>query len=208
MAPNHVSYLDILVLAAATPCVFVAKREVRTWPIFGWFAQMAGTRFVDRERRGDVARVGAEFAPTLEAGLCLVFFLEGTSTDGRGVLPFKSSLLEPAIRAHTPVVPAALAYEVPPGHSATQEVSWWGEMTLVPHLFNLAGVPHVAARLAFGTPLASFNNRKLLAATLCNHVRMLHREINGVSFGESSPRPQSLGLAGANSVNENSHAFT
>jgi len=107
IAANHLGYLDILVLAAMTPTVFVAKREVRDWPVFGWFARMAGTRFVDRERRSDVARVGDEIAPVLAAGLRVVLFLEGTSTDGRTVQPFKSSLLEPAVQARWPIIPAA-----------------------------------------------------------------------------------------------------
>lgn len=206
VAPNHVSYLDILVLAAATPCVFVAKQEVRTWPVFGWFARMAGTCFVNRERRGDVARVGAEFAPALEAGVSLVFFLEGTSTDGRAVLPFKSSLLEPAICAQIPVVPAAVVYDVPREHSAALEVCWWGDMTLAPHLFNLAGVPRIDARVAFGPLLTTFNDRKLLATALCNQVRVLHREMGGVSKEEKSS-PAQLEHSDTDCVNGNSHAF-
>lgn len=208
LTPNHVSYLDILVLAAITPSVFVAKSEVRTWPVFGWFARMAGTRFVDRERRGDVARVSTEFAPVLEAGLSLVFFLEGTSTEGRAVRSFKSSLLEPAIRAQVPVAPTALTYDVPAGHSAAEEVCWWGDMTLAPHLFILAGLPRVDARIAFGAPVASINNRKLLAATLCDQVRLLHREITGVSSNEKSPQPTAFEESTANCVNENSHVLT
>jgi 1-acyl-sn-glycerol-3-phosphate acyltransferase len=141
--------------------------------------------------------VGTEFAPALEAGLSLVFFLEGTSTDGRAVLPFKSSLLEPAIRAQIPVVPAAVVYDVPREHSAAQEVCWWGDMTLAPHLFNLAGMPHVTARLAFGTPLTKFNDRKLLAVTLCNQVRLLHREISSVSCDERLLQSQSILLSTA-----------
>jgi 1-acyl-sn-glycerol-3-phosphate acyltransferase len=163
VAANHLGYLDILVLAAATPVVFVAKREVRDWPVFGWFAHLAGTRFIDREKRGDVARVAAELAPALAAGASIVLFLEGTSTDGHEVRPFRSSLLEPAAANGWPVVPAALSYAVPAGHSVAREVCWWGDMTLTPHLLNLAALPRIDARVAWGRPL-SIPDRKQLAA--------------------------------------------
>ena len=177
LAVNHLSYLDILVLGATTPTVFVAKSEVRSWPVFGWFARMAGTCFVDRERRGDVARVSQEFAPVLESDLRLVLFLEGTSTDGQKVLPFKSSLLEPAIAAHWPIVPAAVNYSVPSGYSVVEEVCWWGDMTLSPHLFNLAGLPRIQAQVAWGEPMPPTNDRKILASALHHRVTQLHESL-------------------------------
>ena len=114
---NHLSYMDILVLAAVTPVVFVSKKEVRGWPIFGWFAEKAGTRFIDRTKRGDVSRISKEITPVISADLTVVLFLEGTTTDGADVLPFKSSLLEPAISHGWKIVPAALNYVVPAGRS-------------------------------------------------------------------------------------------
>src|SRR5258708_15386051 len=98
LACNHLSYLDILVLGATTPCVFVSKCEVRRWPVFGWFASLAGTLFLRREKRSDVARMTREMRRVLDEGQLVVLFPEGTSSDGSSVLPFKSSLLEPAIR--------------------------------------------------------------------------------------------------------------
>ena len=178
IAANHVSYVDVLVLAASTPVVFVAKREVRGWPIFGWFARMAGTRFVDREHRADVARVGRELAPALAQGISVGLFLEGTSSDGRRVLPFKSSLLEPAIQLACPVAPVALAYQVPPTYSAASEVCWWGDMRLIPHLFNLAGISAIEALVTWGDPLQGFTNRKQLAVCLHTRVTELHRTIS------------------------------
>ena len=165
LAANHLGYLDILVLAASTPVVFVAKREVRCWPVFGWFAQMAGTRFIDRENRGDVVRVAAELAPALAAGAGVVLFLEGTSTDGREVRPFRSSLLEPAAANGWPVVPAALSYSVPVGHSVADEVCWWGDMTLAPHLLNLAALSQIDALVAWGRPLSMPDRKQLAAAS-------------------------------------------
>ncbi|MDP3069444.1 MAG: lysophospholipid acyltransferase family protein [Opitutaceae bacterium] len=176
IAANHLGYLDILVLASLAPCVFVAKHEVRAWPVFGWFARRAGTRFVDRERRADVARVAQEFAPVIAAGENLVLFLEGTSTDGRTMRPFKSALLEPAARAGWPAVPAAIMYAVPPPHAAEHDVCWWGEMTLAPHLIGLAGLPRIDAAVAWGTPAAPAADRKGLARALHDAVRDLRRD--------------------------------
>jgi len=167
---NHLSYLDILVLASLTPVVFVSKREVRGWPLFGWFAEKAGTRFIDRSRRGDVARIGEELEPLIAAGLAVVLFLEGTTTDGRDVLPFKPSLLEPAVRHGWHVVPAALDYAVPSGRSVECEVCWWGDMTLAPHLWNFTTLPWVRTRVAWGEPVTAAGERKVLAGTLRESV--------------------------------------
>ena len=165
---NHMSYLDILVIASLTPVVFVAKKEVRGWPVFGWFAAKAGTRFIDRGRRGDVARIGEELGPVMAAGLTIVLFLEGTTTDGSDVLPFKASLLEPVVRNGWEVVPAGLSYAVPAGRTVESEVCWWGDMTLAPHLWNFTTLPWVRARVAWGEGLVSIyeQDRKALAVRL------------------------------------------
>lgn len=175
---NHMSYLDILVIAALTPVVFVAKKEVRSWPVFGWFAAKAGTRFIDRNRKGDVARIGEELGPVMAAGLTIVLFLEGTTTDGRGVLPFKASLLEPAVRNGWEVVPTGLSYAVPAGRSVESEVCWWGDMTLAPHLWNFTTLPSVQARVAWGERVVSIyeQDRKALAVRLRESVMKLRFE--------------------------------
>ncbi len=176
---NHLSYLDILVLAAQTPVVFVAKREVSDWLVFGWFARMAGTQFIDRTRRADVTRVGAQFSPALENGVAIALFLEGTSSGGREVLPFKSSLLAPIVDARLPVAPVAISYVVPPGHAATTEVCWWGDMTLTPHLLNLLSLPRVHAFVGWGKPVHGATDRKELAAIVHGRVVAMHRAMSG-----------------------------
>ncbi|MBC8010722.1 MAG: 1-acyl-sn-glycerol-3-phosphate acyltransferase [Burkholderiales bacterium] len=163
LAANHLGYLDILVLGAATPTVFVAKSEVRGWPLFGWMAARAGTRFIDRGRTRDVARVGVEVGEAVDAGVAVAVFLEGTSTDGRTVANFKSSLLAPAVAAGWPVAPVALGYGMPEGRSADTEVCWWGEMELAPHLANLCTLPWVEARIGWGVSLPAKGDRKELA---------------------------------------------
>lgn len=163
---NHLSYLDIVVLSSLTPVVFVAKKEVRSWPVFGWFAAKAGTRFINREKRGDVSRIGEELGPVMAAGLGVVLFLEGTTSDGREVLPFRASLLAPAVAAGWRLVPAGINYSVPDGHSVEREVCWWGDMTLPPHLANVASLPWIEARVAWGEPVTAEGERKVLAEEL------------------------------------------
>lgn len=178
VASNHVSYVDILVLAAATPQVFLAKAEVRSWPVFNWFARMAGTQFIDRNRRADVARQNADFVHIVEHDAVLTIFLEGTSTDGSTVRPFRSSLLEPAVAHRWPVTPAAIAYTCTGGDVA-QDVCWWGDMGFFEHLFRLVRVDSVSAHVRFGRPVDSAEDRKTLAGHLHGEVVALKQQLPG-----------------------------
>jgi len=177
VASNHVSYVDILVLAAATPQVFLAKAEVRDWPVFNWFARMAGTQFIDRNRRSDVARQNADFVHIVENDAVLTIFLEGTSTDGSTVRPFRSSLLEPAIAHRWPVTPAAIHYTCTGGDVA-QDVCWWGDMGFFEHLLRLVRVDAVTAYVRFGAPAESAEDRKALAARLHGEVVALKSQLS------------------------------
>ena len=169
VASNHVSYLDVPVLAATTPQVFLAKSEVRDWPVVGWFARVAGTQFIDRKRRSDVSRQNADFVHIVEHDAVLTLFLEGTSTDGSTVAPFRSSLLEPVLEHGWPVTPAAIHYTCTGGDVA-QDVCWWGEMGFFEHLFRLVQADTITAHLRFGHAVAAAEDRKALAAHL-------HREV-------------------------------
>jgi lyso-ornithine lipid O-acyltransferase len=169
LVSNHLSYLDIVVLAAGTPAVFVAKREVKSWPVFGWYASLAGTLFVDRERRTHVGQMTGEIQNVLDRGLLVILFPEGTSSDGRTVLPFKSALLEPAARQTHPLFAGLIRYDLDDG-DVGREVCYWGDMTLLPHLANLIGKRAIRASVRF-TPLHPGNaDRKELA-------RQLHSEV-------------------------------
>ncbi len=143
LVSNHLSYLDIIALSALQPCVFVAKREVARWPIFGWLALAAGTIFVHRTRRLAAAESARQIREALAEGCLVVLFPEGTSSDGSLVLPFKSALLQPAFDAGRPTSAAAIRYRVEDG-TAADEVCYWGDATLVPHLVNLFRKPEVA----------------------------------------------------------------
>jgi 1-acyl-sn-glycerol-3-phosphate acyltransferase len=169
---NHLSYLDVLVLAAITPSVFVAKREIQHWPLFGWFARLAGTVFVHRERRTQTREAMERIEAVLAAGALVVLFPEGTSSDGRTVLPFKSSLLEPATRQNQPLTAGWIRYELDDG-DVGEEVCYWRDMTLLPHLVNLLGKRRVRAYVRF-TPLRDASaDRKALAAQLHTEILKL-----------------------------------
>jgi 1-acyl-sn-glycerol-3-phosphate acyltransferase len=167
---NHLSYLDILVLSALAPCVFVAKREVTHWPVFGWFAKLAGTVFVHREQRSQAGQTVKEIEAALQTGAVVVLFPEGTSSGGESILPFKSSLLEPAARQTYPLTAGFLRYELGDGN-VSEEVCYWKDMTLVPHLINLCSKRAVQASVHFNHLREGNTDRKQLARRL--HVEVL-----------------------------------
>ena len=94
---NHLSYLDIVVFAALHPCVFVSKAEIAQWPVLGWMTTMAGTVYVARGHGGSAVRARGGMRTAAEAGLPVVFFPEGTTTNGSELLKFHSGLLAQAM---------------------------------------------------------------------------------------------------------------
>lgn len=173
---NHLSYLDIIVFSALAPCAFVSKREVRAWPIFGLFAAIAGTIFVDRSRPALAQKSVEEMQATLNSGVRVVLFPEGTSTGGDTVLPFKPALFESAIETQQPITAAHLRYK-PDGGDASRLVCYWGEMTFLPHLLRLMGESHVLAVIQIDSWSKIFNDRKNAAIQLQQRVEALHQRV-------------------------------
>jgi 1-acyl-sn-glycerol-3-phosphate acyltransferase len=165
LVANHLSYVDILALSAVHPSLFVAKSEIRDWPLFGLLARLAGTLFVRRDLPGDVSRLNAELISAVETGAVVVVFPEGTSTDGRSVLPFHSSLLAPAAAKGWEVTPAWIGYDLAEG-SVEDEVCYWRDMVFLPHFLNLLAKPRIEAKLRFGRTVPAGPDRKLLAREL------------------------------------------
>jgi lyso-ornithine lipid O-acyltransferase len=182
LACNHLSYLDIVVLGALTPAVFVAKREVERWPIFGWFAALGGTVFVDRERRTRTGRTVAEIRRVLESGQLLVLFPEGTSSDGKTVLPFKPSLLQAATSTASPVSAGALTYELEDG-DVSEEVCYWKDMTFFPHLLNLLTKDSIFAHIN----LLPVDTRTTCRKALALHLHSLVLRLNALEFRLEEP---------------------
>ena len=117
---NHVSWLDIFAINAVVPVRFVAKAEVRRWPLVGWLSARAGTIFINRARRQDTLRINGLIVDALRAGELFAVFPEGTTSDGSRLLKFHSSLLEPALQAGAAVQPVALRYEREDGSLCTE----------------------------------------------------------------------------------------
>lgn len=171
LVANHLGYVDIVALAASCECVFVAKKEVGTWPVVGGLCRRMGTVFVDRRSRRDIPRALSLVEAALDEGAGVVLFAEGTSTRGAGVLPFKSPLLEAASRRGLPVHYASLSYRTPRGESpADVSVCWWGDMSFPAHFFKLLKLRSFEAALDFGDEPIREGDRKALAARLWTAV--------------------------------------
>ncbi len=176
---NHSSWLDIFALNAAKRIYFVSKSEVASWPGIGWLARATGTVFIERNPARARLQTGI-FRTRLLAGHKLLFFPEGTSTDGMQVLPFKTTLFEaffaPELRDRIAVQPVAVIYRAPPGTDA-RFYGWWGSMAFGTHLLSmLAPARSGSVEVIYCAPLsvADFENRKSLAAACEAAVRAAH----------------------------------
>lgn len=172
LVANHLSYLDVVILAARLNAVFVAKQEVAKWPVIGGLAILMGTIFVDRNAPRDTIRVMGRLEAAVAAGDGVVLFAEATSSPGSDVLPFRPALLEWAARDEHPVYYASLSYRTPEGSApAHLAVCWWGDMTFGSHLVSLAMLPSIHATVAFGAEPIQESDRRRLAEQLHEAVR-------------------------------------
>ena len=156
---NHLSYLDIVILSAAMPCFFVAKAEVDSWPYFGKAARTGGTLFIDRSSIASAEKVSETMSERLKLPAPVLFFPEGTSTDGSSVLRFHSRLFEPAIVAGAPVTAAAIRYEIEDG-TPERELCWYGDEAFFPHLVKTLNIAGFSAELRFGEPRVYMDRRE------------------------------------------------
>ncbi|MEM1302752.1 MAG: lysophospholipid acyltransferase family protein [Pseudomonadota bacterium] len=173
---NHSTWLDIFALNAPQRVYFVSKAEVAGWPGIGWLARATGTLFIERKRSQAVEH-GQMFKKRLLAGHHLMFFPEGTSTDGRRVLPFKPTLFAPflddALRDALHIQPISLVYEAPEDRS-DRFYGWWGDMDFGSGLLNVLMVRDPGSvTVVFHAPLkvSDFADRKALAKALEDVVR-------------------------------------
>jgi 1-acyl-sn-glycerol-3-phosphate acyltransferase len=173
LVSNHVSYLDVPVLGAAVDCVFVAKREVASWPLIGYLARIARTVFIDRIAAQAPAQCKL-LRKRLRRGDNLLLFPEGTSSDGSALLPFKSSLFEAASEesacTSAQIQPISIAYARFRGGGAFEGderllYAWCGEAIMLPHLWSVLTLPGAEVILHFHPPVRpeAFASRKELA---------------------------------------------
>ena len=147
VAVNHVSWIDVFCVSGVRSTRFIAKSEIRDWPVAGWIAERAGTLFVRRARRRDTARINDIVHGALAEGDCVGLFPEGTTTMGDTLLKFHSSLFEPAVANDARVHPVAIRYEHADG-SLCRAMAY-DDLSFMQSLALMLRQRHVVARLAF-----------------------------------------------------------
>ncbi|HNV87430.1 MAG TPA: lysophospholipid acyltransferase family protein [Methylotenera sp.] len=161
---NHISWSDIHALNSLIPLRFIAKSDIKSWPVFGYLVTKANTLFIDRDKRHEAGRIVEITAESLMAGDNLCFFPEGTTTDGSGAegalaLPFKSSVLQAAISANTHVWPVAIRYVNEEGGINT-EIAYAGETTLVESMQKVLKQKNPVIELHFLEPINSVGQNR------------------------------------------------
>ena len=151
LVSNHLSYLDILIFSTALPVFLVSKIQIGRWPFFGTLARAGGALFVDRSSRASAEATTLQIAERLRGPVPVLFFPEGTSTDGKQLLRFHSRFYTPAVDAAIPVTAAAIRY-VPADGSPESELCWYGDATFLPHVWKTLGGSDFSAELHFGKP--------------------------------------------------------
>ncbi|WP_334188817.1 lysophospholipid acyltransferase family protein [Noviherbaspirillum sp.] len=149
---NHVSWLDIFVIDSVLPCRFVAKSDIRGWPLVGWLCDKAGTVFIARGRVRDVRKIYEGLVASLQAGEHVAFFPEGTTAAQGSPLPFHANLFEAAVEAQVPIQPCAVRYLDDSGnyHPAADFV---GDMTFVQSILAILKAGRIHAQLLLLPPM-------------------------------------------------------
>lgn len=172
IAANHVSWVDVFAINALIPVAFVAKSDVRTWPLIGWLAARNDTLFLRRDSRSHARIVNRVIANTMAKGHHVALFPEGTSTDGSNVRAFHGALFQPAIAAERPVVPIAIRYELPDGARSTA-AAYAGDTTMWQSICSIIGTSGLCVRVTVCSPLSSVDvDRKSLVSQ--THAAIVH----------------------------------
>ncbi len=185
---NHLSYLDVPILAAAMPCFFVAKIEIGGWPFFGKAARACGTIFVDRSSLASAKSVAEQMTDRLKLPIPVpvLLFPEGTSTDGSEVIRFHSRLIDPATSLRVPITTAAVRYAVADG-TPERELCWYGDETFLDHLWKVLGVGGFEADLWFGESRVFTDRRRAADETWAEITAMRMRQ--GTCCSPTCPPP-------------------
>jgi 1-acyl-sn-glycerol-3-phosphate acyltransferase len=166
----------------------VAKTEVRGWPLLGWLTAQAGTVYVQRGGGPKTYRgVNAAMAEAYRSGLPVLFFPEGTTTDGAGVLPFRRGLFHSVLDNGVPLRTAVLHYALdsyPVNGEATvgKDVCWWGEMGFASHMFGLLGLRGVSVKVRFGDEVLERADRFVLSEMAQARVAEMYEELGEVEL--------------------------
>lgn len=175
LVANHISWSDIHALNHVIPLRFIAKYEIKNWPIFGYLVSKANTLFIDRSKRQDAKRTIDIAYQSLQSGDNLCFFPEGTTTDGTEIKPFKSSLIQAAILAQSSIWPVAICYPNADGSKNTQ-IAYAGETTLIQSMRNMLMQRAPVIVLHFLPPILPIEYATMDRRALTLHIEGLIRK--------------------------------
>jgi 1-acyl-sn-glycerol-3-phosphate acyltransferase len=176
---NHVSWIDVYVVDRYRAARFVAKSEIRSWPLIGWLCERTGTIFIERGRRRAVHGVIEQVTQALTAGSCVAVFPEGTTTDGSVLLPFHSNMVQAAIDAGTPVVPATIRYRDRDGRLALA-AAFIGDMTIQQSVIAMLRALPLSVEL---TILPAIDARGQTRRQIAEQARVVIRDQLGIEEG-------------------------
>jgi 1-acyl-sn-glycerol-3-phosphate acyltransferase len=171
---NHISWLDISVMHAARHCRFVSKSDIRDWPLVGTLATGSGTLFIERSSRKDALRMVKDMADAMKEGDVVAVFPEGTTSDGRELLPFHANLIQSAIQAQAPVQPMSLKFVDAHTGETSFAPCYIGDDTLIGSIWRTLTAPPILAVVHFGEPqLANGRDRRTWANELRQDILRL-----------------------------------
>ena len=175
VAANHISWVDIFVINATQPSRFIAKAEIRDWPIAGWMCDKAGTIFIRRARRSDTARINETMHNVLAEGATISFFPEGTTTSGDRLLKFHTSLFEPAVANAATIAPAAIRYRGSDGEPSAA-AAFIGELSFAESVAMIVSEKSMIAEITVAPPIeaSGMTRRELALAAEAVIARILH----------------------------------
>jgi 1-acyl-sn-glycerol-3-phosphate acyltransferase len=167
IASNHVSYIDIMILASMRPSIFVSKHEVGNWPLLGLLAKLAGTVFIDRASKRSAQQALIKMEKILSNNISLVVFPEGTTSDGTRLKQFKSTLFHVPAKMGIPIIPMSLKYITQSTDKwaigCPHPVAWIDDMKLLPHVWQVLGIKQILACVTINEPVETIikNNEGL-----------------------------------------------
>jgi 1-acyl-sn-glycerol-3-phosphate acyltransferase len=182
---NHLGYVDIVTYAALHRVVFCSKAEIEHWPVVGWMTTMAGTVYVERGRGGAAVKASVGMQKAAAAGLPVVFFPEGTTSNGEGLLKFRSGLLAQAMQSGEPVTAAFIKFYLDedngPDVSIENDVCYWGERNMWAHIFKFLGLRGVRVSVKFADEPIQFSSDTLHRKAAAAEAELAVAELGGIN---------------------------
>ncbi len=177
LVSNHQSYLDVVIIASVFPTLFVAKREVSRWPLFGWLAKLGGTVFVNREDAHSGVKCAYRVSSMLREGVNVQVFPESSTSDGGTVMSFKGLFFASAIRSQRPALPLTIKFRRVNGRSMGRKeldlLCWYGDMDFAPHFWKLLSIESAEVSLMIDEPIKSVRPRSANDLARLAHERIL-----------------------------------